>query len=41
MFELAEQNGDVKIVSEEHYELVSAADITAEDLALYSGRKRS
>lgn len=40
MFELAEQEGDVKVVSEEHYELVPASSITAEDLALYSGRRK-
>lgn len=41
MFELAEQGGDIKIVSEEHYELVPASSISGEDLALYSRTKRS
>ena len=41
MFELAEQGGDIKIVSEEHYELVPASNISEEDLALYSRTKRS
>ncbi|MHB8448275.1 MAG: endonuclease [Rudaea sp.] len=40
MFELAEQDGDIKVVAEEHYELVPASNITAEDLAVYSNRKR-
>lgn len=39
MFELAEQDGDIRVVAEEHYELVPAASITNEDLALYSRRK--
>jgi len=41
MFELAVQDGDIKVVSEEHYELVSSSSITAEDLALYAGRRRA
>jgi hypothetical protein len=41
MFELAEQDGDVKIVSEEHYELVPAASITEEDLAIYSRARKA
>lgn len=40
MFELALQDDDVKLVSEEHYELVPAATITPEDLALYASRKK-
>jgi len=40
MFELTEQAGDIKVVSEEHYELVHAANITAEDLATYATRKK-
>lgn len=40
MFELAMQGEEVKLVSEEHYELVPAANITAEDLELYSRRKK-
>lgn len=39
MFELTEQEGDIKIVSEEHYELVPAASISAADLAVYASRK--
>lgn len=41
MFELAEQDEEIRIVSEEHYELVSASDITAEDLAAYASRKKA
>jgi hypothetical protein len=41
MFELAEQGGDIKVVSEEHYELVPASSITTEDLAVYANRKKS
>lgn len=40
MFELVEQGGDIKIVSEEHYELVPASSISQEDLALYSRSKK-
>lgn len=40
MFELTEQDSDIKVVSEEHYELVPASSITAEDLAIYAGRKK-
>ncbi|EMR0464102.1 MULTISPECIES: hypothetical protein [Stenotrophomonas] len=40
MFELAMQDDEIKVVSEEHYELVSSANITADDLALYAGRRR-
>lgn len=36
MFELAEQGGDIRIVLEEHYELVPASSISDEDLMLYS-----
>lgn len=36
MFELGVQDGEVKVVSEEHYELVPASKITQDDLALYS-----
>ncbi len=38
MFELTEQNGDIKVVSEEHYELVPAASIADDDLLLYASR---
>jgi hypothetical protein len=41
MFELAIQEGEVRVLSEEHYELVPASDITADDLALYGSRRRS
>jgi hypothetical protein len=41
MFELAIQDDEVRLVSEEHYELVPASNITAEDLALYSNRKKA
>lgn len=40
MFELAMQDEEIKVVSEEHYELVSSASITADDLALYAGRRK-
>lgn len=40
MFELALQGGEVKVVAEEHYQLVPAADITAADLAMYGTRKK-
>jgi hypothetical protein len=40
MFELAIQDGEIKIVGEEHYELVPASKISAEDLALYAGKKK-
>lgn len=40
MFELATQDDEIKVVSEEHYELVPAASITVEDLELYANRKR-
>ncbi|KAF1727262.1 endonuclease [Pseudoxanthomonas japonensis] len=41
MFELTEQDGDIRVVSEEHYELVPASSISAEDLAIYSGKKKA
>jgi hypothetical protein len=41
MFELAMQDDEIRIVSEEHYELVPAASINDEDLATYARRKRS
>jgi len=40
MFELAIQDDEIRVVSEEHYELVPSASITTGDLALYAGRKR-
>lgn len=40
MFELAEHGGDIKIVSEEHYELVPASSISDEDLAQYSRSRK-
>lgn len=41
MFELTMQEEEIKVVSEEHYELVPAASISYEDLATYASRKRS
>lgn len=41
MFELGLQDDEVKIVAEEHYELVPAADISAEDLTQYGRSARS
>jgi hypothetical protein len=41
MFELAMQDEEVKVVSEEHYELLPASNISGEDLALYSSRKKA
>lgn len=40
MFELAIQDGEVRVFSEEHYELVPASEITPDDLALYGSRTR-
>ena len=40
MFELTSQDGEIKIVSEEHYELVPASQISADDLKAYASRKR-
>ncbi|MEO8460696.1 MAG: hypothetical protein ABI451_09220 [Dokdonella sp.] len=39
MFELALQGGDVKVVAEEHYQLVPASEISDEDLEIYRNRK--
>jgi hypothetical protein len=39
MFELATQDEEIRIVSEEHYELVPASSITENDLAIYRNRK--
>lgn len=39
LFELAMQDGEVRVVSEEHYELVPASSITAGDLAIYASRR--
>ena len=41
MFELTEQDGDIRVVSEEHYELVPAAHISADDLAIYASKKKA
>lgn len=38
MFELAEEDGEIKVVEERHYRLVSAQEITPEDLRAYSRR---
>jgi hypothetical protein len=35
------QDEEIKLVSEEHYELVPASSITPEDLALYSSRRKA
>lgn len=35
MFELLEQNGEIKVVDEKHYQLVPSSDITNEDLLSY------
>jgi len=40
MFELALQDDEIRVVSEEHYELVTSASITPNDLAIYAGRVR-
>lgn len=40
MFELTVQDGEIRVVAEEHYELVPASQIGPEDLALYGSRKR-
>lgn len=36
MFELATQDGSIKVVDEKHYQLVPSAQISAEDLRLYA-----
>ena len=36
MFELTVQDGDIKVVDEKHYQLVSANAITSDDLKLYA-----
>ncbi len=38
MFELAVQEGDVKVVDEKHYQLVPASNISLEDLHLYASK---
>jgi hypothetical protein len=38
MFELAVQEGDVKVVEEKHYQLVPASNISLEELQLYASR---
>ena len=38
MFELTVQDGDIKVVDERHYQLVTAASITVQDLQSYSSR---
>jgi len=38
MFELAEEDGEIKVVEERHYRLVSAQEITQEDLRAYGRR---
>lgn len=40
MFELGIQDGEVRVVAEEHYELVPAASITDADLEAYASRRR-
>jgi hypothetical protein len=39
MFELTVQDGDIKVVDEKHYELVSAKEITAAELKAYATHK--
>ncbi|HEU4805166.1 MAG TPA: endonuclease [Nitrobacter sp.] len=41
MFELAQQGDDIKVVAEEHYELVPATSITSDDLRLYRRSRMS
>lgn len=36
MFELTVQDGDIKVVDEKHYQLVSARSITSDDLQMYA-----
>ncbi|MDO9224949.1 MAG: endonuclease [Pseudomonadota bacterium] len=38
MFELALQDGEIKVVEEKHYRLVPSSDITANDLRIYGTR---
>jgi hypothetical protein len=38
MFELAVQDGEIRVVDEKHYRLVPASEISAADLALYASR---
>ena len=38
MFELTLEQGDVKVVSERHYELVRAANISLSELRSYGDR---
>ena len=40
MFELAIQDDEIRVVSEEHYELVPAASISVKDLDMYRNRRR-
>lgn len=40
MFELAVQDDEIKVVSEEHYELVPSAEISVGDLDIYKNRRR-
>lgn len=40
MFELAQQEEEIVVVAEEHYELVPAAQITEKDLELYARKRK-
>ena len=40
LFELAVENGELKIVEERHYRLVPAAEISPDDLRAYETRAR-
>lgn len=35
------RDNEIKVVSDEHYELVSSASITADNLALFAGRRKN
>lgn len=39
IFELVEDNGEIKVVEEKHYRLVAADDIGSEDLRIYAQRR--
>lgn len=38
MFELAAQDGEIKVVDEKHYQLVPAKNISAKELQQYAAR---
>jgi hypothetical protein len=39
MFELTEQEGRVVVLDERHYQLVSAEELTADELRAYSAKQ--